>query len=211
MSVLEQVRRHRIIAAFRGVAPEYAGDAAQALYEGGIRLLEITFDQKDPERLRSTPALIRDVKERLGDRVSIGAGTVMTAEEALAAEAAGAQFLLAPNVDRDVISTAKEHGLGMVPGALTPTEIAQAYRLGADLVKVFPAGVLGTGYLKSLKGPLGHIPLLPMGGINRGNLKDFLSVSEGVGIGAELVDRTLIAQQKWDALTALARQYTEQL
>lgn len=211
MSILEQVRKHRIVAAFRGVALEQAADAAQALFEGGVRLLEITFDQKDPERLKNTPALIRAVSDRLGDRVCVGAGTVLSAEEASAAEAAGARFLLSPTVEKAVIIRAKELALGMVPGAFTPTEITCAYRLGADLVKVFPAGSLGTGYLKALKGPLGHIPLLAMGGVDQVNLKEFLAVSEGVGIGSNLVDLSLIRREKWEELSSLARQYTGQL
>lgn len=211
MFIIEQVSRYRIIAAFRGISLEHVVDTAQALYEGGIRLLEITFDQKDPERLRKTPAMIRAVKDRLGERVCVGAGTVLTAEEASVAEAAGAQYLLSPNVQEEVIFRAKELGLDVVPGAFTPTEIAYAYRLGADLVKVFPAGSLGINYLKAMKGPLGHIPLLPMGGVDQKNLKEFLTVAEGVGIGSNLVDISLICQSKWEDLSFLARQYTKQL
>lgn len=211
MSILEQVRQHKIVAAMRGVSQGQIAAAAQALYDGGIRLLEITFDQEDPDRIGKTQALIRAVKDQLGDRAGIGAGTVLTPEEAEAAAQAGAQFLLAPNLDGAVIRKAKELGLGVIPGAFTPTEIVQAYQMGADLVKVFPAGSLGLGYLKALKGPLGQIPLLPMGGVDQKNLLDFLTVSEGVGIGSNLVDLSLIRQEKWDDLAALAKQYTTQL
>lgn len=211
MPILEQVRQHKIVAAMRGVSQGQIAAAAQALYDGGIRLLEITFDQEDPDRIGKTQALIRAVKDQLGDRAGIGAGTVLTPEEAEAAAQAGAQFLLAPNLDGAVIRKAKELGLGVIPGAFTPTEIVQAYQMGADLVKVFPAGSLGLGYLKALKGPLGQIPLLPMGGVDQKNLLDFLTVSEGVGIGSNLVDLSLIRQEKWDDLAALAKQYTTQL
>lgn len=211
MPILEQVRQHKIVAAMRGVSQGQIAAAAQALYDGGIRLLEITFDQKDPDRIGKTQALIQAVKDQLGDRAGIGAGTVLTPEEAEAAAQAGAQFLLAPNLDGAVIRKAKELGLGVIPGAFTPTEIVQAYQMGADLVKVFPAGSLGLGYLKALKGPLGQIPLLPMGGVDQKNLLDFLTVSEGVGIGSNLVDLSLIRQEKWDDLAALAKQYTTQL
>lgn len=209
--LLEEVRRHRLVAALRGVELEQIADTAQALYEGGIRLLEITFNQEDPERIPKTRALIEAVRERLGEKAGIGAGTVLTVEEVETAAAAGAEFLLAPNVEADVIARTKELGLGMVPGAFTPTEIADAYRLGADLVKVFPAGSLGLGYLKALQGPLGHIPLLPMGGVNEENLTEFLSVADGVGIGSSLVDLSLICQGNWEGLTALAKKYTTQL
>ena len=211
MPILEQVREHRIVAALRGVSLERVADAAQALYKGGIRLLEITFDQRDPQRLKNTQALIRAVRERLGGTAWVGAGTVLTPEEASAAAAAGARFLLSPSVDERVISRAKELNLGIIPGAFTPTEIAHAYRLGADLVKVFPAESLGVSYLKALKGPLGHIPLLPMGGIGQENLREFLTVAEGVGVGSNLVDPDLIRSGNWAGLTDLARQYTVQL
>ena len=211
MPILEQVRQHKIVAAMRGVSQGQIAAAAQALYDGGIRLLEITFHQKDPDRIGKTQALIQAVKDQLGDRAGIGAGTVLTPEEAEAAAQAGAQFLLAPNLDGAVIRKAKELGLGVIPGAFTPTEIVQAYQMGADLVKVFPAGSLGLGYLKALKGPLGQIPLLPMGGVDQKNLLDFLTVSEGVGIGSNLVDLSLIRQEKWDDLAAWAKQYTTQL
>ncbi len=211
MSVLEQIRRHRIVAAFRGVTQEQAVDTALALYEGGIRMMEITFDQTDPHKLRNTPEIINSIKERLGDRVHLGAGTVLAAEEALCAQKAGAEFLLAPNVNDAVIHKAKELGMGIIPGAFTATEIVHAYQSGADLIKVFPAGNLGIRYLKSLKGPLGHIPLLPMGGVDQNNLKDFLKVAEGVGIGSNLVDLSLIQNKQWTALSELAKEYTTQL
>ena len=206
--LLEQVREHKIVAAFRGVSQEKAAKTAQTLYKGGLRLLEVTFNQKDPGRIKETSALIQTVLEQTGNEMCVGAGTVLTVEEVNAAAKAGATFLLAPNLNEAVVYRAKELGLGVIPGAFSPTEIVQAYSLGADLVKVFPAENLGVSYFKALKGPLGHIPLLAMGGVNRENLKDFLKVVDGVGIGSNLVDTALINQDRWDDLEALARSYT---
>ncbi len=211
MSILELVRKHRIVAALRGVTLKQAADAAQALYQGGIRLLEVTFEQRGSQRREKTPALIRALRERLSVDARVGAGTVLTAEEARAAVGAGAEFLLSPTVEEDFIRQAKALGVGVVPGALSPTEILRAYGLGADLVKLFPAGSLGLGYLKALQGPLGHIPLLPMGGIGPGNLMDYLALAEGVGVSSQLADPGLIRRGDWEGLSRLARTYTAQL
>ncbi len=210
MSILELVRKHRIVAALRGVTLKQAADAAQALYQGGIRLLEVTFEQRGSQRREKTPALIRALRERLSLDARVGVGTVLTAKEARAAVEAGAEFLLYPTVE-EVIRQAKALGVGVVPGALSPTEILRAYGLGADLIKLFPAGSLGLGYLKALQGPLGHIPLLPMGGIGPGNLMDYLALAEGVGVGSQLADPGLIRRGDWEGLSRLARTYTAQL
>ncbi len=211
MSILEQVRKHRIVAAMRGVPWEKAGLTAEALYQGGIRMVEVTFDQKNRQRLTETAAAIREIKQKMRDSMAVGAGTVLTPEEVRAAKNAGAAFILAPNVDEDVIRCAKELGMGVIPGAFTPTEVAGAYRLGADLVKLFPADNFGIGYIKALKAPLGHIPLLAMGGVKRDNLQDFLSVADGVGIGASIVNLSLIREERFDELAQLASSYTSLL
>lgn len=211
MSILEQVRQHRIVTALRGVPAEKAADVAHALYEGGIRLVEVTFNQSDAARLAETARVIRAVKKQMGDKMAVGAGTVLTVEEAEAAAEAGAAFLLSPNTDEKVIFRGKQLGLGMIPGAFTPTEIAAAYQAGADLVKVFPVGNLGPDYLKAVKAPLSQIPLLAMGGIDLKNLTAFLSVAEGVGIGANIANLQLIREGRFQELTALAKEYTRLL
>lgn len=211
MTILELVKKYRIVTALRGVPSEKAADVAEALYCGGIRLLEITFDQSSSVKIENTTDAIRKVKARMGDRLSVGAGTVLTVEEAEAAAAAGAEFLLSPNMNETVIRRGKEMGLGMIPGAFTPTEIVDAYTFGADLVKVFPAGNMGASYLKALKSPLSHIPILAMGGVNKENLNQYLAISEGVGIGANIINLELVQENRFDELTELAKQYTELL
>lgn len=182
---------------------------AEALYEGGIRLMEITFDQADPECLRLTPRMIEKLNARFPDML-VGAGTVMTREQARAAADAGARFALAPNVDADVIDEALKCGLIAIPGALTPTEVAHAYKLGAAMVKLFPAGDLGVGYLKALRGPLPHIPLMAVGGVDLTNLADFFKAgARAAGIGSNIVNNKLIAEGRYQELSGLAKAYTD--
>lgn len=209
--VLDEVKKNRIIAALRGVSPEYIGDTAKALYEGGIRMLEITFSQSSPTKIEDTCRSIKAARDAVGGRMLIGAGTVMSCEEVDAAYHAGAAYMLSPNLDLAVLRRAKELGMGAIPGAMSPTEVAEAYREGADMVKLFPCDVLGLAYIKALKAPLSHIPLLAMGGVNAGNLKSYLGLVEGVGVGSAICDKNKIVSGDFRGLSDLARTYTGQL
>ena len=188
--------------------PERILPATEALYEGGIRLMEITFDQADPDCLHLTPRFIEALAVRFDDML-VGAGTVMTREQARAAADAGARFALAPNIDPDVIDEAQKLGIGVIPGAMTPSEVAQAWKLGATMVKLFPAGDLGPGYVKALRGPLPHIPLMAVGGVDLNNLAGFFQAGAGAaGIGGNIVNNKLIAEGRYEALKDLAKAYT---
>lgn len=181
MTALEQIFEYRIVAILRGCAPGRVPAIAGALADGGIRLLEIT--------LNSDGALdaIRAVTERLGGRVLVGAGTVLTAAEAESAIDAGAAFILSPSLDTDTIRMTRQLGAVSIPGAFTATEILAAHRAGADLVKVFPASV-GAGYIRDIRGPLSGIPLMPTGGVNLENIRSFRAAGAAAyGIGSALV------------------------
>jgi 2-dehydro-3-deoxyphosphogluconate aldolase/(4S)-4-hydroxy-2-oxoglutarate aldolase len=205
---VEKICEHKIVAIARRVPLDRIVPAAEALYEGGIRLMEITFDQADPECLRLTPRMIEALITRFPDML-VGAGTVMTREQARAAADAGARFALAPNIDPDVIDEALGRGLVAIPGALTPTEVAYAFKLGAAMVKLFPAGDLGVGYLKALRGPLPHIPLMAVGGVDLNNLVDFFKAgAKAAGLGSNIVDSKRIADGRYSELTGLAKAYT---
>lgn len=212
-SLLEAVRRHRIVVALRGLTNEQFVPTARALYEGGIRMLEVPFDQADPTALVDASAAIAALRAELGDELLVGAGTVVTVEQLRAAAEAGAQYMLSPNFDSEVMAEARRLGIAFIPGALTPSEVAAAWKAGAALVKLFPVGNLGLGYVKSMTAPLNHIPLLGMGGINQENLRDYLALPTmaGVGIGAAIAKLDLIRSGNWAELTALARTYTYQL
>lgn len=205
---MERILQRKIVAIARRVPPDRIITAAEALYEGGIRLMEITFDQADPDCLRLAPRMIEALSVRFPDML-VGAGTVMTRGQARAAADAGARFALAPNVDEDVIDEALKSGLAAIPGALTPTEVAHAWKLGAAMVKLFPAGDLGAGYLRALRGPLPHIPLMAVGGVDLTNLAAFFKAgAKAAGIGNRIVDNRLIAEGRYGELTGLAKAYT---
>lgn len=202
------MKQYRITAILRGIDREHLEPVVEALYAGGIRLLEITFNQGSATRLEDTAAAIARVKEIYGDRLHVGAGTVMSVEEVAAAHRAGAEFILAPNVDGMVIRAAVDRGLCAIPGAMTPTEIAGAYNAGAQIIKLFPAGNLGLGYCKAVMAPLNHIPMIAVGGVDQHNLPSFLKAGFlGAGIGSNLTDRRLIQAGDYQGLKALAEEF----
>ena len=208
--ILKAVEQHRIIAIFRGIAPELAVATAQALYEGGIRMVEVTFNQRSATKFEDTAGAIKAIAAKLDGKLLVGAGTVLTVEEAKAAKNAGATYALSPDMNPAVISAVKEMGMASIPGAMTPTEIAAAWDAGADLVKLFPAGGLGTGYLKDVSAPLSHIPLIAVGGIDLSNLAAFLNAgAKGLGIGSSITNMGLINNGEFAKLADLAREYTE--
>jgi 2-dehydro-3-deoxyphosphogluconate aldolase/(4S)-4-hydroxy-2-oxoglutarate aldolase len=181
MTSLEQILRYKIVAILRGCAPERVMDIVAGLAEGGVRLLEITLNS--PGALD----LIRQVSGTMGDRLLVGAGTVLTPAEAELAIDAGAKFILSPSLDVETIQVTKELGAVSVPGAFTATEILMAWRNGADIVKVFPASV-GPSYLRDLRGPLPQIRLMPTGGVNLNNIREFRAAGAvAFGIGSALV------------------------
>jgi 2-dehydro-3-deoxyphosphogluconate aldolase/(4S)-4-hydroxy-2-oxoglutarate aldolase len=181
MSALSQILEHKIIAIIRGASPDDVIPISEALYAGGIRLLEITMNSAEPLRV------IRQVAGHFGDKMTIGAGTVLDPETLKGAVDAGAQFILSPVMDIEVIRAALNLGVVSIPGAYTATEIFTAFRSGADIIKVFPAG--SPAYLKDLRGPLPQIPLMPTGGVTLENIADFHKAGAvGFGIGSALVD-----------------------
>lgn len=207
-TILEAMKQYRITAILRGIDREHLEPVVEALYAGGIRLLEITFNQGSATRVEDTSAAIARVKEIYGDRLHVGAGTVMSVEEVTAARQAGAEFILAPNVDEVVIRASVEQGLCAIPGAMTPTEIAMAYAAGAQIIKLFPAGNLGLGYCKAVMAPLNHIPMIAVGGVDQHNLPSFLKAGFlGAGIGSNLTDRRLIQAGDYQGLKALAEEF----
>ena len=208
MNTKEIINANKVIAIMRGVAKEKAADAARALYEGGIKLVEVTFNQSSPTCIEDTTDSIKSIIDAMGDKMCVGAGTVMTVEQVQAAVNAGAKYIISPNTDREVIEETKKLGAISMPGAFTPSEAVSAYKMGADYVKLFPAGLLGIPYIKAIKAPISHIPLMAVGGIDADNLGDFLATGiNGVGVGSSLVNLKLINAGKWDELTELAKKF----
>ncbi|MBE3584414.1 MAG: bifunctional 4-hydroxy-2-oxoglutarate aldolase/2-dehydro-3-deoxy-phosphogluconate aldolase [Limnochordaceae bacterium] len=189
----------KVIAILRGVEPEKLPDLVEALLAGGIRAVEVTLNSTSPLEQ------IRTVVRVAGGRALVGAGTVLDESAAAAAIMAGAEFLLAPNVNEGVIRTAHRYGKPVLPGAMTPTEIAVAVEAGADIVKVFPAATLGPRYFKEVKNPLDHVVLMATGGISAENAREFLQAgADLIGVGGKLVDRQLLAADRLDEITRRA-------
>lgn len=173
---------------------------------GGIRLIEITFDQRGaPE---DTANAIRLVAQNYSGDVCVGAGTVMATAQLAAAIAAGANYIISPNVNLEVIHETKRSGLVSIPGALTPSEIACAHENGADFVKVFPASAMGLEYIKAIRAPVSNIPLLAVGGITEGNIADYMAAGiVGFGIGSNIVKNQWVQQERYEEITRLAGAY----
>ncbi len=207
---LEGLLSGKLIAILRGIGPEYISDLAQALHEGGISCIEMTFDQSSPEKEAETMAGIRTLAA--DGRFLVGAGTVLTLAQVHKAADAGAAYIISPNMDEDVIRETRRLELCSMPGALTPTEIVRAHQAGADIVKLFPAAQLGAEYIKAVKAPLSHIPLAAVGGVTPLNLASFFRAGvSGAGLGGNLVSRALIKEQRFDEITKLAREYRSAL
>ncbi len=175
-----------------------------ALLAGGITTLEFTLTNK-----KANDAITK-VRQAFGDRIIVGAGTVLDANNATASIDAGAQFLVTPILAPAVIEAGKKHDIPVVCGAFTPTEIWTAWKLGADLVKVFPAGQLGPGYFKDVLAPLPDLLLVPTGGVNLETCGSFLAAGAyTVAVGSQLLSKEIVRARDWDALTILARRYIE--
>lgn len=211
-AVLEKILAGKIVAIVRGIPSTQIVGLAAALEKGGVTCVEVTFDQSSEEKARDTLASIRAIKEALGDRMCVGAGTVMSPEQVRQAVEAGAEYMISPNVDEEVIRETKRLDKVSIPGAMTPTEAAFAYKCGADIVKMFPAGILGAGYIKAVKAPLKHIPLTAVGNVNVDNCAEFIKAGAvGVGVGGSLVSAKLVAEGRFDEITATARAYVDAL
>lgn len=208
-AVIREMKDRKIIAIFRGIDPEKCADAAKALRDGGITMIEVTFNPNEKEtQYQSTVNSIRSIIQSGGDRIFVGAGTVISVEQVVLACQAGAQYIITPTFDPEIIRLAGKLGMVTMPGAYTATEIMAAYQAGADFVKVFPASEAGAAYFKAIRGPLCHIPLAAVGGVDMGNAKEFLAAGAScLGIGGNLVDKKLIEKNDYKGLTELAKQY----
>lgn len=206
MTVLSQILNHKIVAIIRGAKPDDILHIAQALCDGGVKLLEVTLNS--PDALLS----ISKLSTQMGAQVCVGAGTVLDTPMANAAMNAGAQFIISPSLDVETIQATKQAGVISIPGAFSATEILSAFKNGGDIIKVFPASV-GPTYFKDLRGPFPQIPLMATGGVNLANIQEFHKAGAvAFGVGSALVDTS---QKITDAylieLTNKAKKYVETL
>ncbi len=199
---LRQVLECGIVAVVRSPDSRQLVEVARALADGGITVIEITMTV--PNALD----VVRQVREALGDRILLGAGTILDPETARAALLAGAEYLVAPTVNLDVIRLCQRYDKLVMPGAFTPTEILAAWEAGADVVKVFPAEVVGPAFFKAIRGPLPQVRLMPTGGVDLTTAAAFLKAGACcLGVGGQLVEPKAVAERNFDRIRDLARQY----
>src|SRR5438876_5766219 len=199
---LRQVLDCGLVAVVRSQDSQQLVEVVRALADGGVTVVEITMSV--PNALD----VVRQVRQALGDRVLLGAGTVLDPETARAALLAGAEYLVAPTVNLDVIRLCQRYDKLVMPGAFTPTEILNAWEAGADVVKVFPAEVVGPPFFKALRGPLPQIRLMPTGGVDLTTAASFIKAGACcLGIGGQLVDPKAVVERNFERIRELARQY----
>lgn len=202
-----EIRERAVVAVIRGATLETILPIAGALKAGGVTALEITMET--PNVLR----LIEKVANEYNDQVLVGAGTVLDPETARAAILSGAKFIFSPTVNKKTVELTKRYGVISVPGAFTPTEILSAFEYGADLIKVFPANVVGPAYFKSLAGPLPQIPLMPTGGIDLDNAGQYIKAGAvAVGVGSTLVKaKPALTEEDLATLTFKASRFMDEV
>ena len=195
MKLLETFTRERVVVVIRGAEASTLGAVLRALYEGGLRIFEITVEAPGAIEAFSS------VCAQMPYDVLLGVGTVLDAGTAALVVAAGARFVVSPVLLKDVCDVALAHGVPCVLGAMTPSEVQAAYRSGCEVVKVFPASAVGPGFIRELRGPLGFIPLYPTGGITLENADTFLEAGAvALGVGSALVKKAWVERGDWDAL-----------
>ena len=210
--IIQAVIREKLVVIVRGVENKKLLPLAQAMYDGGIRLLEITYSANGSVSDEQTAENIRMLSEALKDKMYIGAGTVLNEKQVELTAKAGGKFIISPDTCVDVIKKTKELGLVSIPGAVTPSEIQSAHKAGADFVKLFPATNLGPDYIKAVLAPLSHIKLLAVGGIDCNNMRDYMKAGAcGFGIGSNIIDKKALKEENYAAITELARRYVSAL
>ncbi|MBR7142232.1 MAG: bifunctional 4-hydroxy-2-oxoglutarate aldolase/2-dehydro-3-deoxy-phosphogluconate aldolase [Clostridia bacterium] len=210
--VITAIEKEKIIVIVRGIYGQELLNFAEAAYRGGIRLLECTFDATGAVTDEQTAENIKTLIAHFGDKMLIGAGTVLNEKQVELTAAVGGKFIISPDVNVSVIKKTKELGLVSIPGAFTPTEATAAHNAGADFVKLFPIAAMGARYIKDLKAPLSHIRFLAVGGVTADNITEFLKAGAlGFGIASDIANKELIKSGNFAAIEERARCYTEQI
>lgn len=199
-AIYRKIKKEKVIAILRSISAERVIAISQALHKGGIGLMEITCNTKNALEM------IEKVSQAMRGKMIIGAGTVLSKKACEEVLNAGAEFIIAPNVDPEVISFCVAKDIVVMPGAMTPTEILRAAQLGASMIKIFPAGYLGTDYIKQIRGPIDNVDFVAVGGIGLENISEFLSAGYcAAGLGSTLVSRTAEKKINLSELTELSK------
>ena len=206
--VIQTIDKEKIIVIVRGVEREKLLPLAEAMYAGGIRLLEVTYSANGSVSDEATAENICILAEKFEGRMYIGAGTVLTEKQVELTAKAGGKFIISPDTCPDVIRKTREIGLVSIPGSVTPSEMQAAYRNGADFIKIFPIVNLGSSYVKAVKAPLSHLKMLAVGGVDEKNMTEYLKAGvNGFGLGSNIIDKKKIAENDWAGITELAQKY----
>ena len=209
---LKEFYENKIIVVCRDVQEEEIVNVAKALYNGEIRFMEVPFNQANPETFETTARMIKAVKDALGENMHVGAGTVITMEQFKLAKKAGAEIIVSPTLEEDVILATKKAGLISMPGCATPSEMTKAHKLGADLIKLFPSSVIGLKAIKEIRVPLNHISLVCFGGVSKENIEEVLSLGvAGVGMASSILDKQALRDKDYDKITQLAKEITQRV
>lgn len=201
---VQKISSTGIVAVIRADNGEILADVTQALVDGGVTAIELTFTVPKAHKV------LEYVADRFGDQIQLGAGTVLDAETARIAILAGAEYIVSPIVDLPTIEMSHRYDKAMMAGALTPTEVVKAWQAGSDVVKIFPSDLTGPSYLKSLKGPLPQVRMMPTGGVNLDTAESFLKAGAcALGVGGSLVEKSAIDSGNMDRIRDLAKQYVE--
>ena len=209
-NVIATIEQEKIIVIVRGVERENLIPLAQAMYNGGIKLLEVTYSANGAVSDEDTAEDIRILSEYFKDKMFIGAGTVLTEKQVELTFKAGGKFIISPDSCKEVIEKTKELGLVSIPGAITPTEMQQAHRFGADFIKIFPITSLGPDYVNAIKAPLSHLKILAVGGVDVDNISTYLKAGVcGFGLGSNIIDKKKIKDKDWKGITTLAKKYID--
>lgn len=211
-AIIRDIEKNKIIVIMRGFTEEQLIGAVDAMEKGGIRLVEVTFDQTGAVSDEVTASYIHALKVHFEGRVRVGAGTVMTEEQVELAYKAGAEFIISPDCYKGVIEKTRELGMVSIPGVFTPTDAANAHRYGADFAKLFPNSEVKISYLKALAVPLSHIKFLAVGGVNADNMKEYFAAgAKGIGVATAIADKKSIFSGDYEDITRRAKLFTDQL
>lgn len=209
--IIKDIEKNKIIVILRGFTQEQLVNTVEAMEKGGIKLVEVTFDQSGIISDETTANYIHTLSTRFNGKVHVGAGTVMTEAQVELAYHAGAEFIISPDCYEKVIKKTREYGMVSIPGVFTPTEAANAHRYGADFAKLFPNSEMKISYLKALSVPLSHIKFLAVGGVNSDNLQAYFNAgAKGVGVATAIADKQVIANANYEEITRRAKLFTDQ-
>lgn len=204
--LVKEIEEAKVISILRGIETSTILKVAGALYDGGIRFMEVTFDHAT-QNFQKTEDAIKTLSTTFHGKMEIGAGTVTTVELVYKAAEAGARFIISPDCNEEVIKETKRLGLISIPGAFTASEILKAHYAGADFVKVFPAGNIDPSYIRALRGPIPQVKLMAVGGIDASNVASYIKAGcIGAGVGGKLANKKAIAEGRFELLTEAAKE-----